>query len=40
VAPPGLGQHTREVLAHVLAYSPAQIAELECQGAVVCANAS
>jgi crotonobetainyl-CoA:carnitine CoA-transferase CaiB-like acyl-CoA transferase len=40
VAPPGLGQHTREVLAGVLAYSPAQIAELERQGAVVCADAS
>jgi crotonobetainyl-CoA:carnitine CoA-transferase CaiB-like acyl-CoA transferase len=40
VAPPGLGQHTGEVLARVLAYSPAQIAELERQGAVVCASAS
>jgi crotonobetainyl-CoA:carnitine CoA-transferase CaiB-like acyl-CoA transferase len=40
VAPPGLGQHTREVLDRVLAYSPAQIAELERQGAVVCASAS
>jgi crotonobetainyl-CoA:carnitine CoA-transferase CaiB-like acyl-CoA transferase len=39
VAPPGLGQHTREVLSGVLAYAPAQIAELERQGAVVCADA-
>ena len=37
-APPGLGQHTREVLADVLAYSAEQIAELERQGAVVCAD--
>jgi crotonobetainyl-CoA:carnitine CoA-transferase CaiB-like acyl-CoA transferase len=39
IAPPGLGQHTREVLASVLAFSAAQIAELERQGAVVCADA-
>jgi crotonobetainyl-CoA:carnitine CoA-transferase CaiB-like acyl-CoA transferase len=39
VAPPGLGQHTREVLASVLAYSAPQIAELERAGAVVCADA-
>jgi crotonobetainyl-CoA:carnitine CoA-transferase CaiB-like acyl-CoA transferase len=39
VAPPGLGQHTREVLASVLSYSAAQIAELEREGAVVCADA-
>jgi crotonobetainyl-CoA:carnitine CoA-transferase CaiB-like acyl-CoA transferase len=40
IAPPDLGQHTREVLAGVLAYSAARIAELERQGAVVCADAS
>jgi crotonobetainyl-CoA:carnitine CoA-transferase CaiB-like acyl-CoA transferase len=40
VAPPGLGQNTREVLGCVLAYSAAQIAELEREGAVVCADAS
>jgi crotonobetainyl-CoA:carnitine CoA-transferase CaiB-like acyl-CoA transferase len=39
VAPPGLGQHTREVLADVLAYSAVEIAELERQGAVKCADA-
>jgi crotonobetainyl-CoA:carnitine CoA-transferase CaiB-like acyl-CoA transferase len=39
VAPPGLGQHTRAVLAGVLAYSAERIAELERQGAVVCADA-
>jgi crotonobetainyl-CoA:carnitine CoA-transferase CaiB-like acyl-CoA transferase len=37
-APPGLGQHTRAVLADVLAYSAARIAELERQGAVMCAD--
>jgi crotonobetainyl-CoA:carnitine CoA-transferase CaiB-like acyl-CoA transferase len=37
-APPGLGQHTRAVLSGVLAYSVAQIAELESQGAVMCAD--
>jgi len=39
IAPPGLGQHTREVLAGVLAYSAEQIAALERQGAVLCADA-
>jgi crotonobetainyl-CoA:carnitine CoA-transferase CaiB-like acyl-CoA transferase len=39
VAPPELGQHTREVLAGVLAYSAVEIAELERQGAVKCADA-
>ena len=39
VAPPVLGQHTREVPASVLAYTATQIAELEHQGAVVCADA-
>jgi len=39
VAPPGLGQHTREVLSGVLAYSAERVAELERQGAVVCADA-
>jgi crotonobetainyl-CoA:carnitine CoA-transferase CaiB-like acyl-CoA transferase len=39
IAPPGLGQHTREVLASVLAYPAERIAELERQGAVVCADA-
>jgi crotonobetainyl-CoA:carnitine CoA-transferase CaiB-like acyl-CoA transferase len=39
IAPPGLGQHTSEVLAHVLGYSAAQIAALERQGAVVCGDA-
>jgi crotonobetainyl-CoA:carnitine CoA-transferase CaiB-like acyl-CoA transferase len=37
-APPGLGQHTREVLADVLAYSAERIAALERQRAVVCAD--
>jgi crotonobetainyl-CoA:carnitine CoA-transferase CaiB-like acyl-CoA transferase len=37
-APPGLGQHTSEVLARVLAYSPARIAELERQDAVLCGD--
>jgi crotonobetainyl-CoA:carnitine CoA-transferase CaiB-like acyl-CoA transferase len=40
VAPPGLGQHTRAVLSGVLAYSAERIAELERQGAVVCADGS
>jgi formyl-CoA transferase len=39
-APPGLGQHTREVLADVLAYSAERIAALERQRAVVCADLS
>jgi crotonobetainyl-CoA:carnitine CoA-transferase CaiB-like acyl-CoA transferase len=39
IAPPGLGQHTSEVLASVLGYSAAQIAALERQGAVACGDA-
>jgi crotonobetainyl-CoA:carnitine CoA-transferase CaiB-like acyl-CoA transferase len=39
IAPPGLGQHTSEVLARVLGYSAERIAELERQGAVACADA-
>ena len=34
VAPPSLGQHTREVLQAVLDYSPDRIAELERDGAI------
>ena len=38
VAPPELGQHTREVLARVLAYPEARIAALMRAGAILCAD--
>ena len=39
VAPPTLGQHTREVLGKVLGYSAERIAELKQEGAIRCGEA-
>ena len=38
IAPPALGQHTREVLRDVLGYSAERIGELQQEGAIRCGD--